>query len=655
MGRSGAGLREARRPASQPDGLPPMTRTVVIGVTAALVAALAVPTARASTQSAWSPPSAPTTAGRIAADPIAHDPTIIKQGRYYYSIITGDAQTRTYLPIRRSTDLLHWTTLGTVFTTAPAWLTQELGVTPGDFWAPEVAYFDGAYHLYYAASSFGTNNSVIGLATAKTLDPGSAEYGWVDHGMVMRSYAGDPFNAIDPDLVFDAEGQPWLSFGSFWDGIRMRRIDRNTGLPADDTLHPVASRGGASIEAPSIVHHDGFYYLFASLDFCCRGVNSDYRVVVGRATTITGPYLDRAGVPMLSGGGTDVLRGYNEFRGTGGGDVFTDRGGDWFAHHYYDVHDAGLPKLSVRRISWAGGWPTLGDPLSGSTRVGHGSAWFTVLNRATGTVIGNPSCGYEGADLLLAGSSDSTCQQWRPEDRGDGYASLLNRSSNKVAEIAACVNTDGARVALWGWLDNDCQKFRLAATEAGWSRIENRLAGRVLTPAGCGGAGTPVRADTWVNNACQQFRLDPVGEVLIADSAGQLVLGVDHCARLDGPAISADIRSIAGGASQANPAAVARTRIGASQRHNNACQLWRFAPTREGYFRIINRGVNRPMTAVTGRHGEVRLVLGPPDDLAPAAQWRVEALDGEGYRLVNLDGRVAQLPGLAARFLLLSP
>ena len=130
-------------------------------------------------------------AGRLTADPIAHDPTIVKQGRYYYAFITGDIATRTYLPMKRSTDLKHWTELGPVFTTPPAWVVAELGVTPGDFWAPDISYFNGKYHLYYAASSFGTNNSVIGLATTTTLDPASPSYHWADEGMVFRSSTAD--------------------------------------------------------------------------------------------------------------------------------------------------------------------------------------------------------------------------------------------------------------------------------------------------------------------------------------------------------------------------------------------------------------------------------------------------------------------------------
>jgi beta-xylosidase len=340
-------------------------------------------------------------------DPIAHDPTLIKQGRHYYEIITGDIGTRTYLPIRRSTDLVHWTFLGTVFTTPPAWVVEELGSTPGDFWAPDINYFDGEYHLYYAASSFGTNNSVIGLATNVTLNPDDPRYEWVDRGMVLRSRTGDNFNAIDADVVFDAARVPWMSFGSFWDGIKMRRLDRGTGLlsAVDTTLYSLASRGGAAIEGPSIVRKGRYYYLFASFDFCCRGVNADYRVVVGRSTNLHGPYVDRDGVPMLAGGGTELLRGYNGFHGTGGGDVLLRPGADLYVHHYYDAADiaggAALPKGSVRKISWNDGWPSLSDPLSGNRGFGRGPAYLSVVNRNCGAVVANAGCGYEGADIRL--------------------------------------------------------------------------------------------------------------------------------------------------------------------------------------------------------------------------------------------------------------
>ena len=169
-------------------------------------------------------------------------------------------------------------------------------------------------------------------------------------------------------------------------------------MPADATAHRLASRPArASIEAPSIVRRGGFYYLFLSLDFCCRGVNSDYRTVVGRSTSVTGPYTDRDGVPLLAGGGTDLLRGYNEFAGTGGGDVFSN--GDWFAHHYYDTADNGLPQLSVRGVVDRG-WPAW-RPALRQPRPGHGPA-FQGGRTTPSARLDNPTCGYEGADIRIA-------------------------------------------------------------------------------------------------------------------------------------------------------------------------------------------------------------------------------------------------------------
>jgi hypothetical protein len=546
-------------------------------------------------------------AGRHAEDPVVHDPSVIAQGRYFYSFGTG-----TYLPVQRSTDLLHWEPAGTVFTTPPDWVSRELGSVPGNLWAPDISFFDGLYHLYYAGSSFGSNNSVIGLATTPTLDATSPAYRWTDRGMVLRSTPADNFNAIDPELFLDVDGSAWLAFGSFWDGIKLRRLDRATGLASqsDPTLYPLASRLGASVEAPSIVRHDGFYYLFASFDYCCRGVDSDYRLVVGRASRITGPYVDRDGVPMSAFGGTDLLRGYNEFRGPGHSDTFTAGGAVWLVHHYYDLADEGVSKQSVRRVLWRDGWPALSDPLSGSSQVGHGPAWLTVVHRTSGAVLDNP-CGYEGSDILLGTPTGSTCQQWRPEDRGDGYASVLNRHSNKVVDLAGCVDADGARVAQWGWINNDCQKFRLTPTADGWSVIENKLSGRVLAPAGCGGVGAAVQTFARTGEPCQEFRIDPVGDILIADGTDVLQGGC-------GPA------------------------VGMVPRRETPCQLWRFVHTDGAYFQVVNVATGRPLAV-----RRQKLVLGEPNH---PADWRLYPLGGGEYQLVNRDGRPAD-----QRFQLLVP
>ena len=132
-----------------------------------------------------------------------HDPSMAREGGTYYLFSTGDPAGTIgngNIQIRTSRDLRHWTYNGTVFADKPAWITAALGSIP-NLWAPDISYFGGLWHLYYAGSSFGSNNSVIGLATTPTLDPRSPRYHWSDDGLVFRSSTTDDYNAIDPSLV----------------------------------------------------------------------------------------------------------------------------------------------------------------------------------------------------------------------------------------------------------------------------------------------------------------------------------------------------------------------------------------------------------------------------------------------------------------------
>ena len=110
-----------------------------------------------------------------------------------------------------------------------------------------MSYFNGKYHLYYSASTFGSNRSSIGLATNQTLDPTSDKYRWVDQGKVISSDTGDDWNAIDPDVVLDEQHQPWLSFGSFWGGIKLRKLDQATGKLSSQRSNSILSGEPAPI------------------------------------------------------------------------------------------------------------------------------------------------------------------------------------------------------------------------------------------------------------------------------------------------------------------------------------------------------------------------------------------------------------------------
>lgn len=290
-----------------------------------------------------------------------HDPSVIREGDTYYLF-----STRAGLSVRCSQDLVRWRLCGDVFAHLPQWAVEDVPGLRG-LWAPDVSYFNGKFHLYYSASTFGKNRSSIGLATNRTLDPASEHFRWEDQGKVVGSRQTDDWNAIDPNVVLDEWGRPWLSFGSFWGGIKMRRLDPATGkLSAEDPqLYSLAARLRSkelpgAVEAPVIVRKNGYYYLFVSFDFCCRGKESTYNIRVGRSRRVTGPYADRAGRLMTEGGGTLLLEGGGRWRGPGHCAVLQDAAGERLVYHAYDAEWRGAPTLRIRPLHWdAEGWPAV--------------------------------------------------------------------------------------------------------------------------------------------------------------------------------------------------------------------------------------------------------------------------------------------------------
>ena len=320
---------------------------------------------------AASPATAQVLNDRLSGDitPV-HDPVVAREGGRYYLFSTGLGQGRGRLiASRTSADLALWKEAGPVFEQIPAWAQQAIpGAT--NLWAPDIAFVNGRWRLYYSVSTFGSNRSAIGLATSPTLDPAAPGYGWRDEGLVLMSSEKDDFNAIDPNFIEDRDGRHWLSLGSFWTGLKLFALDPKTGKPIDvnkkryDIARRPAPLGApAPVEAPFIIDQGGWYWLLASYDYCCKGAASTYYTVVGRSKTITGPYRGRDGSSMLEGGGTIFLRAdlpeKQRFRGPGHPGAFKDGNGSWhIVYHAYDRENKGAPTLRIAPIRWgADGWP----------------------------------------------------------------------------------------------------------------------------------------------------------------------------------------------------------------------------------------------------------------------------------------------------------
>jgi len=291
---------------------------------------------------------------------VAHDPVLIKQDSIYYLFMTHGG-------IAMSTNMEEWTRIES----APReldWVTAD--IVPGyrgGYWAPDIQHYNGLYYLYYSPSAFGKNTSAIGVMTNKTLHQDSPDYEWDDQGMILQSIPGRDFwNAIDANVIFVKE-EPgktvgWLSFGSFWGGLKLVRLAPDmVSLAEPQEWYEIAKReNSTAIEAPFVYQRDGYYYLFASIDYCCKGLESTYKTIVGRSRDVRGPYLDKNEVPMHKGGGELIAGETDKFAGIGHCSVYDFDGKTYFVAHGYDKADNGRSKLVVKEIQWdENGWPSM--------------------------------------------------------------------------------------------------------------------------------------------------------------------------------------------------------------------------------------------------------------------------------------------------------
>ena len=277
--------------------------------------------------------------------PLAHDPVMTKQGDTYYLFATGQG-----VSVMSSKDLKTWKFEKPVFTEAPQWAVETVKEYKGHTWAPDIIFHNGLYHLFYSCSAFAKNTSAIGHATNPTLDPADPNFKWTDHGKVIQSVPNrDMWNAIKmvkltDDMMQVAQPEEWHS---------LCRRERSFELDDKDP-------GDGAVEAPFIMKHGDYYYLFVSFDYCCRGKDSTYKVVVGRSKSAIGPYVDKEGKPMAKGGGSLVIEGNADYAGIGHNAAYHIDGKDYFLCHAYSVAENGAPKLFIREMTWTpDGWPVV--------------------------------------------------------------------------------------------------------------------------------------------------------------------------------------------------------------------------------------------------------------------------------------------------------
>lgn len=286
------------------------------------------------------------------------DPSVIKaRDGFFYAYATEDVRN---IPIFQSANLVNWTQVGTAFTgsSRPTFLSN------GSLWAPDVQYVKGKYVMYYSLSSWGEiHKNGIGVATA--LNPAGP---FTDQGSLLISENIGVLNSIDP-CYFEEDGHKYLFWGSFQGIYYVELTDNGLKIKTGSTPVKIA---GTAFEATYIHKHGDFYYLFASIGSCCEDLNSTYQTVVGRSTSLLGPYVDKNGKSMLDNAYEVVIRGSDAFKGPGhNSGIFTDeKGEDWIMYHAYKVSDPGLGRcMMLDKIRWTDNWPTVKDGVPSATKV----------------------------------------------------------------------------------------------------------------------------------------------------------------------------------------------------------------------------------------------------------------------------------------------
>nr|AFK65339.1 arabinan endo-1,5-alpha-L-arabinosidase [Paenibacillus mucilaginosus K02] len=410
----------------------------------------------------------------------SHDPTVIKEGNTWWQFYTGD-----YLKVKYSSDGKNWTQGTPMFKAPLSWWSNYVTRTTAvnEVWAPEVIYHNGRYWLYYAYSEFGTNRSLIGLMSASSIAAGD----WRDDGLVISSDSTKDYNAIDAGITKDASGNLWMSFGSFFSGIKLVKLDPATMKPASGAaIQTIATRPGVAnnpIEGAKIVYTNGYYYMFVAFDYCCQAANSTYKIAYGRSTSITGPYVDKAGTSMMNGGGTILEVGDSRWRGPGGQEPFWD-GSKWvMVRHAYDANNSNFPTLRITDLYWdAAKWPS----YSAS------SGYYKVQNRGFSSLyldsLGNTT---DGADLVQWTGSTSYNQQFEIVNLSSQYYKLINRTTGKAIDGLGRTAA-GSNAGQWTGSTSYNQQWEIIYSGS-YVKFKNRGTGLYLDNGGQSAAGSVVK------------------------------------------------------------------------------------------------------------------------------------------------------------------
>jgi beta-xylosidase len=299
------------------------------------------------------------------------DPGVMRHDGVYYAFGTTGRERKAdgrIFTVLRSTDLVAWEELGGA-------VTPPSDDQRHEYWAPEPAYHDGRFYLYYAMGGVEEEKFALRVATS---DSPAGPY--TDVGTPLVECTGNRF-AIDAHPYRDADGQWYLFYARNYpdtaDGYRA-----GTGLAVDRLVDMTRLAGECrmvlrarydwtqyqanrrmdvydatfdwhTIEAPWVRRHAGKYYLFYSgSNWQTPGYGVDWAV----ADRVTGPYTG-------AGREARVLRGVpGHVRGPGHHSIVEGPDGrEWIVYHAWNK-EMTVRQLCIDPLVWTKSGPRTDGP-----------------------------------------------------------------------------------------------------------------------------------------------------------------------------------------------------------------------------------------------------------------------------------------------------
>ncbi|RYX83366.1 hypothetical protein EON83_15200 [bacterium] len=407
----------------------------------------------------------------IETNVLVRDPSTIVSHKGEYWVFGTGPGTQMF----SSRDKIHWTKRGAMLATAPSWVAETAPENRNNtVWAPDARFFGGKYHVYYSYSAMGAQQSGIGVASNETLDPKT----WHDDGLVVKSDKTTGFNAIDPCVFEGNDGKIYLSFGSYFDGIRVGEVNAQTGLlvspPPYKRIATRPTTPGNAIEASAIYFHDGWYYCFINFDGCCAGAKSSYNIRVGRSKNVYGPYLDKEGKDLNEGGGSlfwtasfdnGTGRLVDDQVGPGHVGVFKEGTDEWLTTHMeWSRAKNGATTMNLNKLGWApDGWPYV---------VWDYQNVKIVSNLASHDVISPVKKVTDGGALENDYFDNRAGQKWNVQFVGNGLYRISERKSGLALSVKGEVKA-GAPAVLAKYADLPSQKWRFTQNESGTYSLQS--------------------------------------------------------------------------------------------------------------------------------------------------------------------------------------